>query len=127
MLRPVEGLEEQQNSLLESAVCQGLVEGNGGGVQCPEAVHQALEVARFRAQVTGDTQGLDQMAHVTDSSNLVVMPKVDRAEGAWSLELSLTGPSKENAELGRVRVSAPSFEELVSRAGPAAKSLLAPE
>ncbi|MBS2032366.1 MAG: hypothetical protein JST54_30985 [Deltaproteobacteria bacterium] len=115
------GLDDQQQSILESALCQAMVEVNHGDVDCPSARLAALDLARSRALMTGGEAPSADMATARTPHH--VLAEVTRSGADFVLKLTyfdaLDGQPKASAQLTQG-----SFDDLVIKAPDAAKALL---
>lgn len=122
-LLPITGLGAEQTPVLEGAICQGLVDGNGGDVACPESTRQALEVARMRALATANTEGGDAMLEEIQKVAAQVEAAVTREGADYVLSLSYrAGPGTPPAATRTLKAS--SFDALVERSTAEARALL---
>ena len=122
-LLPIAGVSADQAGVLEDAICQGLVDANGGDVSCPSSVRQVLALQRQRALATGDAAAADR---VVEQSMLIgenVRAQVAREGENWALTLSYAEAPDTPAKASK-KISASSFEELVERSTEAAHALL---
>lgn len=117
-----EGLSDDQEPVLEDALCQALVESNHGDVSCPSATRVALALARNRAEATGDRHAADQAMQAAQTQLAQQVHAVVTRDGEkLVLTLDFTDSGK---PIAHRQVTAKSFEDLVSAAPDAARSLL---
>jgi hypothetical protein len=119
----VSGLSETQEPVVEGAICQGLVDGNGGDVACPESTRQAMEVARMRGMATSDTSAAEAMAANLERPSAQVSAEVTREGEAYLLTLQYRG-APGVAPTAQRTFRASSFEALVEGATGEARALL---
>jgi hypothetical protein len=122
-LLPVAGLDSEEENLLEDALCQGLVEANGGDVSCPSSTRQVLDLERERALATGNFAAADKAAEQATQVGENVRAQVSREGEQWLLAVSYA-ESPEGKPLATQNISASSFDQLVERSTEAARSLL---
>lgn len=122
-LLPISGVVADQAAVLEDAICQGLVDGNGGDVSCPSSVRQVLALQRQRALATGDVTAADQVVEQSMLMGENVQAQVAHEGEDWALTLSYAEAPDTPAKATQ-KISARSFEELVERATEAAHALL---
>ena len=115
------GVDEQQDPVLESTLCQSLVELNHGDVECPSSRRATRELARTRAMINAADTAVPE--NLTQQTPHHVTATLSHAGTDFVLKLdyfdAADGASKASAQ-----VTASSFDELVQKAPDAAKALL---
>jgi hypothetical protein len=115
------GVDDQQAQVLESALCQALVEVNHGDVDCPSARRAALDLARSRALMTNGEAPSVEMATARTPHH--VLAEVSKSGADFTLKLTyfdaVDGQPKASSQLTQG-----SFDDLVVKAPDQAKALL---
>ena len=119
----VTGLLETEEPVLEGAICQGLVEGNGGDVACPDSTRQALEVARMRSLATSDSAQADATLAEVQRATAQVLAVVSREGESYVLSLQYR-PRPDAPPSAQRTFKASSFEALVEGSTGEARALL---
>jgi hypothetical protein len=123
-LASVEGLSDDQNRMLEGTICQGLTEGNGSDVSCPEGIRAALALRAQRTLMTGQpvTDGVDPLAEAQQIDQVVTFTG-EAADGGFTGHLVLKSKSA-GKDLAHRDYHVATWDELMVQAQPEAKALV---
>ena len=115
------GLDDQQEEVLEGAICQAMVEVNKGDVDCPSARRATLELARSRALMTGTEGPSVEMATARVPHHLTAAVTKSGGEFVMKLDYFETVDGKPKASS---QLSEGTFDDLVLKSPDAVKALL---
>ncbi len=122
-LTQIQGLEGDQRSMLESALCQGLVEAHSGDVTCPQGLEEAMAMARQRHLNDPRTPDGSELVHEANTIPRLVVAKVVPQGSQWLLDLNLLRRSDQTV-LSHRQLKTESFDSLALQAASEARLLL---